>query len=144
MASEDCIDSALTSEPDNLIELHELSGLPTEHRSRRTKTGFVIRASRLPNCVPLPANKKAHRSWIWKHGESVGYCEDNTSITKCWVCIACYHKDPIPKIPTFLLSVEKNTTKIIDHLEDLHQFDRLGNKLHQSVSKKRKQESLDQ
>ena len=54
-----------------------------------------------------------------------------------------YYKDPILKIPTFLLSVKKNATKIIDHLEDLYQFDRLGNKLHQFVSKKRKQGSLD-
>jgi hypothetical protein len=37
----------------------------------------------------------------------------------------------------------ENTTKIIDHLQHLQQFDRIGNKLHQRVSKKRKLGSLD-
>jgi hypothetical protein len=37
-----------------------------------------------------------------------------------------------------MINTEVTTTKVINHLEDLHQFDRLGNKLHQHVSKKRK------
>jgi hypothetical protein len=34
MDSEDHTDSAFTTEPENLTELHQLSGLPTEHESR--------------------------------------------------------------------------------------------------------------
>jgi hypothetical protein len=55
---------ALTTEPDDLTALHQKSGLQTEYRSRRTKTGFIIRESRLLNCVALPAEKIPRRSWI--------------------------------------------------------------------------------
>lgn len=65
MPSKDHTDSAFTSELENLTELHQLSGLPTEHESRRTAQGFLIRGNRLPNCVPLPSTKKnTLRSWI--------------------------------------------------------------------------------
>jgi hypothetical protein len=68
MARDGCTDSALTTEPDNLTELYQLSGLPTEHSSRRTESGFVVRVSRLPGCIALPARKTPHRSWIWDYG----------------------------------------------------------------------------
>jgi hypothetical protein len=57
MGLEDVKLPSLTSETDGLTELHQSSGLLTEHHTRRTEAGFVIRASRLPNCVPLPASK---------------------------------------------------------------------------------------
>jgi DUF4097 and DUF4098 domain-containing protein YvlB len=37
-----------------------------------------------------------------------------------------------------MICTEKTTTKVIDHLEDLHQFDRSGSKLLPDESKKRK------
>jgi hypothetical protein len=37
-----------------------------------------------------------------------------------------------------IIPTDKTTTKVIDYLEDLHQFDRLGNKLLLDESKKRK------
>jgi hypothetical protein len=143
MASENCTDSPLTTEPDNLTELHQLSGLQTTHLSRRTETGFVVRESRLLGCIPLPARKTPHRSWIWEYGHSVGRLNDN-KVIKLWLCKICYKKDdPRPAKPTYLRSTTNNTTKIIDHLEDLHQFDRFVINLHQRTSKKRKYGSLD-
>ena len=136
-------DSALTTEPDDLTALHQLSGLQTEHHSRRTKTGFVVRESRLPNCVALPAEKKPPRSWIWRYGHRIGRRDDHNEVLKHWLCKICYHKATPPMLSTYILPTAKNTTKIIDHLEDLYQFDRSGNKLHTSLSKKRKQESLE-
>ena len=144
MASEICTDSTLTTEPDNLTEVHQLSGLPTTHSSRRTEAGFMIRESQLPGCFALPARKTPHRSWIWDHGHNVGRLDDNDKPIKHWACKICVEKtNPRPKVSTYLLSTSNNTTKIIDHLVDLHQFDRLGNKLHQATSKKRKHGSLE-
>lgn len=77
MASEICTDSTLTTEPDNLTEVHQLSGLPTKHSSRRTETSFVIGESQLLGCFALPARKTPHRSWIWDHGHNVGRLNDN-------------------------------------------------------------------
>jgi hypothetical protein len=54
-------ESAFTTELDNLTELHQLSSLQTAHRSRRTETGFIVRESRLLNCVVLPAEKIPRR-----------------------------------------------------------------------------------
>ena len=90
MAVDDYTDSSLTSEPDNLTELHRISGLPTEHQSRTTKTGFVIRQGRLPNCVPLPANNVLPRSWIWLHGEPIGVLNKQNEVIKHWLCRECY------------------------------------------------------
>jgi hypothetical protein len=42
-----------------------------------------------------------------------------------------------------MISTEQTTTKVITHLVDLYQFDRLGNKVLPSVSKKRKGWSFD-
>lgn len=73
--------SSLTTEPDNLIELYRLSGLPTTHDSRRLESGFLIRADRLPNCVPLPGSKIERRSWIWLHVEALGRADKSNVIT---------------------------------------------------------------
>jgi hypothetical protein len=62
MDSEDHTELSLTTEPKNLTELHQLSGLPTKHESRRTTQGFLIRGDRLPNCVLLPSTKNTLRS----------------------------------------------------------------------------------
>ena len=120
MASENHTESALTSELDDLTEIYQLSGLPTEHQSRRTPGGFLIRGDRLPNCIPLPGNKKLLRSWIWQYGESVGYIDNNKDVTKQWVCLICYNKTPTPSQSTMMIPTDKTTTKVIDHLEDLH------------------------
>lgn len=82
MDHDDCTNSALTSEPDNLTEIHQLSGLPTVHESRTTESGFVIRGSRLANCVPLPATKTANRSWVWVHGYAIGCVDDNKEVIR--------------------------------------------------------------
>ncbi|KAM0708104.1 hypothetical protein Q7P35_004753 [Cladosporium inversicolor] len=71
--------SSLTTEPDNLIELYRLSGLPTTHDSRRLESGFLIRADRLPNCVPLPGSKIERRSWIWLHVEALGRADKSNN-----------------------------------------------------------------
>jgi hypothetical protein len=142
MASEDCTDSSLTSEPSNLTEIHHLSSLVTVHETRRTETGFIIRANRLPNCVPLPALKTPSRSWIWDHGVALGHINDQHEVLEHWLCKTCYDSDVRHLLPTYLLCTKKTTTKVIDHLESLHQFDRSGNKLQPEVSKKRKQGSL--
>jgi hypothetical protein len=138
MDSEDHTESSLTTEPENLTELHQLSGLPTKHESRRTTQGFLIRGDRLPNCVPLPGTKNTLRSWIWQHGWYIGYKNDNKEVTKQWLCKICEDKQPTPPLSTFMICTEKTTTKVIDHLEDLHQFDRSGSKLLLDESKKRK------
>jgi hypothetical protein len=49
--------SSLTSEPDDLTLIHAQSGLPITYNNRRTEEGFLIKESRLPNYVPLPATK---------------------------------------------------------------------------------------
>ena len=138
MPSKDHIESTLTSEPENLTELHQLSGLPTKHDSRRTTQGFLIRGDRLPNCVPLPSTKNALRLWIWQHGWYIGYKSENQEVTKQWLCKTCYDKCPPPPLSSYMICTEKTTTKVIDHLEDLHQFDRSGSKLLPDESKKRK------
>lgn len=138
MASEDCTMSSLTSEPDDLTALHQLSGLQTEHQSRRTKTRFLIKADRLPNCVLLPISKIPLRSWIWDHGVALGYITHKKDVHKHWLYQICYNKEVPPPLSSFMISTEQTTTKVITHLVDLHQFDRLGNKVLPSVSKKRK------
>lgn len=142
MAVDDYTDSSLTSEPDNLTELHRISGLPTEHQSRTTKTGFVIRPGRLPNCVPLPANNVLPRSWIWLHGEPIGVLNKQNEVIKHWLCRECYQDNVHHPLSTYLLNVEKKTNKPLDHLEQVHHYDRFGNKLGQSISKKRKYGSI--
>jgi hypothetical protein len=62
-------------------------------------------------------------------------------VLKHWLCKICYDSDVRHPLPTYLLCTEKTTTKVIDHLESLHQFDRSGNKLQPEVSKERKQGS---
>jgi hypothetical protein len=135
--------SSLTTEPDDLTALHDLSGLQTAHYSRSTEGGFIIRASRLPNCVPLPASKIPPRSWIWDHGIALGLLNNKKELLKYWLCKICYHKDVPPVLSTYMINTETTTTKVINHLEALHQFDRLGNKLLQNLSKKRKGWSFD-
>jgi hypothetical protein len=76
-ASENHTDLALTTEPDNLTELHQLSGLPTTHSSRRTESGFVVRDSRLFSCFALLARKTPHRLWIWNYGHNVDRLNDD-------------------------------------------------------------------
>jgi hypothetical protein len=142
MAADDYTNSSLTSEPDNLTELHRISGLPTEHQSRTTKTGFVIRPGRLPNCVPLPASNVLPRSWIWLHGEPIGVLNTKNEVTKHWLCRECYQDNVHHPLLTYLLNVEKKTNKPLDHLEQVHHYDRFGNKLGQSMSKKRKHGSI--
>jgi hypothetical protein len=54
------------------------------------------------------------------------------------MCRICYYKKKRPSLGSYMKDAEKTTTKAIDHLEDLYQFDRLGNKVSVTVSKKRK------
>jgi hypothetical protein len=143
MASEDCIESSLTTEPSNLTAIDQISGLPTKHQSRRLESGFLIRASRLPNCVPLPPNTISSRSWIWQHGECLGRLNKENKVIKHWLCKLCYHDDVYHPLSTYLLDVEKKTTKALNHLQVVHHYGRAGNKLHQETSKKRKRQSLD-
>ena len=139
MTSEDLTESALTSELDNLTALHKESDLQGSHDSRRTDTGFLIRASRLPNCVLLPGTNILNRSWIWEHGVLLGYRKNDNDIKKHWLCKSCYDTDEIQHpLLSYLLNVEKRTTKVIDHLENLHGFDRISNKRLLRMSKKRK------
>jgi hypothetical protein len=140
MAFEDCTVSSLTTELDNLTELHQISGLPTEHYSRRTPSGFLIQADRLPKCIPLPALKKQPRSWVWDHGVVLDYVNDKKEVTKQWLYKICYNKDPPPILSTYMIAADKTTTKAIDYLEEYHQFDRLRNKTLGDASKKRKRE----
>ena len=116
MASEINTESSFSTEPDNLTALHKESGLLTTHYSCRTESNFLIGASRLLNCVPLPARKQPHRSWIWLHGHSLGQYDNNKKLVKKWLCKICYNREPAPILSTYLLSTMKNTTKIIDHL----------------------------
>jgi hypothetical protein len=51
MASKDSTNSRLTTEADNMAALHKESDLQGSYDSRQTDTGFLTRASRLPNCV---------------------------------------------------------------------------------------------
>lgn len=126
-----------------MTELHSLSGLANEHHSRRTDTGFVIRARRLPRCLPLPASKTGHRSWVWDQEIYLGQLNDHNEALKHWLCKICYEGDIRHPLSTYLICTEKTTTKVIDHLAEFHQFDRLGKKLLPIVSKKRKQASLE-
>jgi hypothetical protein len=135
--------SSLTTEPDDLTALHQNSDLQVAYDSRRTETGFLIKASRLPNYVPLPATNITARSWIWDHRILLGYRNNDNEVLKHWLCKICYHSDVHHPLPTYLLNVEKNTTKVIDHLSEDHYYDRKGNTLPQKISKKRKQGSLE-
>jgi hypothetical protein len=54
-------ESAFTTKLDNLIELYQLSSLQTAYYLRYTETGFIIRESRLLNCVVLPTEKILRR-----------------------------------------------------------------------------------
>jgi hypothetical protein len=143
MASEDCTVSSLTSELDNLTELHQLSGLLTTHHSRRTEDGFLIRGDRLPNCVPLPASKKGSRSWIWDHGHLIGVIKNNSKVLRHWLCKSCYDSNVHHPLPRMLLNTEKNTNPAINHLVRFHSYDRAGTKISLQMSKKRKQGSLE-
>jgi hypothetical protein len=71
---------SLTTEPDNLIALHQNSGLQTTYESRRTDTGFLIREDRLPRCVTLPTSNIPTRSWIWDQGVLLGYRDKHNEI----------------------------------------------------------------
>ena len=143
MTSEIETESSLSTEPDNLTALHEKSGLPIEHQSRRLESGFLIRASRLPRCVPLPATTLASRSWIWLHGEQLGRLNDENIPIRHWLCRICYHDDVSHPLSSYLLNVEKKTNKALNHLVLIHHYDKNGNKLLPNGSKKRKAESLD-
>lgn len=46
-------------------------------------------------------------------------------------------------LSTYLINAEITTIKAIDHLEDNHQFDKLGNKVLPNMFKKRKGWSFD-
>jgi hypothetical protein len=128
----------LTSEPEDLTVIHTQSGLPTEHDSRHTDDGFWIDLKRLPNCVALLSAKKPRGSWIWEQGHGLGVNKNN-DIVRYWLCEKCYGAGlPVPR-SSFLIKAEKNTTKVIDHLEKLHGFDREGNI---RPSKKRKASNL--
>jgi hypothetical protein len=125
MESCDITISSLTSEPDDLTLIHAQSGLDTAHDSRHTDTGFRIDPVRLPNCVVLPASKKPRGSWIWEHGYALGVQEDG-DVPRYWLCKSCYNSSvPLPRT-SYLIKLERNTTKVIDHLEKSHAFDREG------------------
>jgi hypothetical protein len=143
MTSEDCTVSSLTGELDNLTELHQLSGLPTTHYSRRTEDGFLIRGDRLPNCVPLPGTNKQPRSWIWEQGHLIGVIKNSNKVVKHWLCKRCYDSDVHHPLPRMLLNTEKNTNSAINHLVRFHSYDRKGTKISLPMSKKRKQGSLE-
>jgi hypothetical protein len=120
MVSEDYTESSLTTKPDDLIALYKKSGLPTEHHSRRTETGFLIRADRLPNCIPLPTNKIPTRSWIWDHGYVIRLLTKKNKVLKHWLCQICYEKDPPLRLSLYMINTKVTTTKVINHLKDLH------------------------
>jgi hypothetical protein len=143
MASEIETESSLSTEPDNLTALHKKSGLPIEHQSRRLESGFLIRASRLPRCVPLPATTLASRSWIWLYSEQLRRLNDENIPIRHWLCRICYHNDVSHPLSSYLLNVEKKTNKALNHLVLIHHYDKNGNKLLPNGSKKRKAESLD-
>jgi hypothetical protein len=135
--------SSLTTEPDNLTALHQNSDLQTTHESRRTDTGFLIRADRLPGCVTLPASNIPTRSWIWDQGILLGYRNKHDEILRHWLCRSCYDSKVPHPISTYLKNVEKNTNKALDHLQLVHGYDRKGVKIHTKMSKKGKQKRLD-
>jgi hypothetical protein len=54
-----------------------------------------------------------------------------------------YYQDNVHyPLLTYLLNVKKKTNKLLDHLEQVHYYDRFGNKLGQLMSKKRKYGSI--
>ena len=134
----DITNSSLTSEPEDLTVIHAQSGLPTAHDSRHTDAGFWIDLKRLPNCVVLPTAKKPRGSWIWEHGYGLGVQKDG-DILRYWLCKSCYNGSvPLPRT-SYLIKSERNTTKVIDHLEKSHGFDREGKT---RPTKKRKHNDL--
>jgi hypothetical protein len=141
MAPTDITISSLTSEPDDLTLLHAESGLPTAHQMRRTTEGFLIEASRLPSCIPLPASKKPPRSWVWDQGIALGKAIDG-DIYRHWLCKICYNNGAVRHpLAHYLLLASDNTTKVINHLEQRHGFDRKG-KQRSPTAKKRKKNDL--
>jgi hypothetical protein len=117
--------SSLTSEPEDLTVIRAQSGLPTEHNSRHTDDGFWIDPKRLPNCVPLPVTKKPRASWVWDQGHAIGVQKDR-DVTRFWLCKKCYNAGTEPR-SSYLIRAPGGTTKVIDHLEKSHSFDREGN-----------------
>jgi hypothetical protein len=82
------------------------------------------------------------RSWTWLHGEPIGVLNIKNEVIKHWLCRECYQDNVHHPLSTYLLNVEKKTNKPLDHLEQVHHYDRFCNKLGQSMSKKRKYGSI--
>jgi hypothetical protein len=92
MASILFTDSSLTTEPDNLTLLHQQSGLPTNHTSRRTQGGFLVGGPRLLNFIPTPVDiKRPLHSWVWKEGHAITRLSPNGVSENFWLCERCYN-----------------------------------------------------
>ena len=133
--------SDLTSEPEDLTVIHEQSGLPGAHETRRTQDGFLIESSRLPNYIPLPTTNKPPRSWVWDQGHAIGKKIDGC-ILRYWLFKTCYSATVHHPLSYYLLPAFENTTKVIDHLERRHLFDRHSKQRASPTSKKRKRHDL--
>jgi hypothetical protein len=90
MASDDCTDSSLTTEPENLTALLLESGLQVAYETRRTNLGLVVREVNLPGFVPTPPTKRPTTSWVWRHGHAVSFKDDQNNLSPMWLCRLCY------------------------------------------------------
>jgi hypothetical protein len=58
MASNDCTDSSLTTEPENLIALLLESGLQVAYETRRTNLRLIVREVNLLGFILTPPTKR--------------------------------------------------------------------------------------
>ena len=73
----------------------------------------------------LPTTKKPRGSWIQEHGYSLVVQKDR-DILRYQLCKSCYNSS-VPLLRTsYLIKLERNTTKVIDYLEKSHSFDHKG------------------
>lgn len=128
MARNDTDTLTLALEAD-LAEIHAQSGLPVDHTSRRTKSGFLVTGDRLLGYSPTPPTKFGKRKWIWDYGESISRNSDGEPHFLCRIC----WDDPTQSKRTLTLA---HATLIRRHLYT-HGFNKDGTR----TEKKRKRDS---
>jgi hypothetical protein len=76
---------------DNLIWLHQQSGLLTDHTSCHTRGGFLVGGPRLLNFIPTPVeDKRPLHSWVWKEGQPITKLSLNGTSENFWLRERCY------------------------------------------------------
>lgn len=147
MATLDETKPPVTNESTDPALINTEPDLTVIRQDRRTDCGFLIEETRLPRCVPLPANKVSRRSWVWEHGVLIGRLNHQGEPVPCWLCTSCYHEPRSSRpsdLSAYLIKATTATNRIIDHLVDRHYYGRKGEPPESYKSKKRKHNTLEE